>query len=141
EDKYPDVLQNLEFAIVQFYRERYPELTDYGVMRVLEALIDRYSKEQVHKPPRNFNLSSEEEELYQLLSDISEWRLGRASLTVNGLEDFPKEALGIGEKTSIPLEDLILCLKRLLKSVHKWNKSGGRRGYLTFISNFMEGGF
>ena len=41
EEKYNDVLQNLEFFVVQFY-QRNPELTDYAVQRVYEALIDFY---------------------------------------------------------------------------------------------------
>jgi len=38
ENDYLDVLQNIEFAIVNFCR-RHRELCDYDVMRTLEALI------------------------------------------------------------------------------------------------------
>ncbi|MEN6359555.1 MAG: hypothetical protein ABFD59_05810 [Smithella sp.] len=38
-EKYQDVLQNIEFAIVSIYRENL-EMTDYAVMRSLEAIIN-----------------------------------------------------------------------------------------------------
>ena len=48
EEQYEDVLQNIEFAIVSSYRE-YPDLSDYGVMRALEALMDVYCSGK-HRP-------------------------------------------------------------------------------------------
>jgi hypothetical protein len=36
EDEYPDVLQNIEFAIVSVYREK-SDLYDFSVMRALDA--------------------------------------------------------------------------------------------------------
>jgi hypothetical protein len=35
------------------------------------------------------------------------------------------------------VEDILLCLKLILKSVHRWNRSGGQRGYLTFIVQYV----
>ena len=56
EEKYMDVLQNIEFGIVSVYREK-PELSDNNVISSLEALIDAYKGEQIGRPPRKFNLS------------------------------------------------------------------------------------
>jgi hypothetical protein len=33
---------------------------------------------------------------------------------------------------------IIACLKRIRKSVEKWNKQGGRQGYLTFVEQFVR---
>jgi len=44
-EKYQDVLQNIEFAIVSIYRENL-EMTDYAVIRSLEAIINHYSAEK-----------------------------------------------------------------------------------------------
>jgi len=41
EDKYLDVLQNIEFAIVSVYRKE-SDLSDYEVMDALDALINLY---------------------------------------------------------------------------------------------------
>jgi len=56
EDEYRDVLQNVEFAIVDTYRD-HPGMSDYAVMRALEALIDVYAAEGIGRSPRGFNLS------------------------------------------------------------------------------------
>jgi len=37
----------------------------------------------------------------------------------------------------IDVPTLVLCLKRLVKSVQQWNKHGGRQGYLTFMTQFF----
>lgn len=38
EDRHPDILQNIEFAIVNVYRAD-PDLRDYDVIKALDALI------------------------------------------------------------------------------------------------------
>jgi hypothetical protein len=38
----------------------------------------------------------------------------------------------------IKVEEILLCLKRILKSVNRWNKSAGQRGYLTFIVQYVR---
>jgi len=130
EDQYLDVLQNIEFAIVATYR-KYPDMTDYEVLRVLEALIDSYKAETLGHTPRDFSPSQMEVALYQAVRDMCEWRLGRAG---------PPDATGdlIPAPQPITVDEIILCLKRLLKSVTKWNKSGGRTGYLTFIVQYVR---
>jgi len=126
EDKYTDVLQNIEFSIVMTYKN-YPELTDYAVMRVLETLIDSYTAEKIGRSPKRIPLSDTERLLLDNVQEVCEWRLGRAKLDDNttGDEEITPEPISVDE--------IILCLKRLLKSVNKWNKHGGRQGYLNFI--------
>ncbi len=131
EDQYPDVLQNIEFEIVTTYR-RHPEMSDYDVMRALEALVDAYGAEKIGRPPRNVGLSDLERTLLEKLRRICEWRLGRGMLT-----DDSEQARGTaGEPKTV--DEIVLCLKRVLKSVRRWNKEGGRQGYLQFVIQYVQ---
>ena len=131
EERYMDVLQNLEFAIVQIYK-RSREMTDYNVMRMLQALIDEYQSELSGLPPKAHDLSEIERALQESVRQMCEFRLGRASLGNNP----SSEAEMKGDNISI--EEILLCLKRLFKSAKRWNKSGGRRGYLDFIIQYVK---
>jgi hypothetical protein len=128
EDKHPDVLQNIEFAIVGIYKKS-RELSDYDVMRVLDTALESYTAEKAGKNPRNARFSPLEQLLHEQVRQICEWRLGRAAFGDN--EKSPP-------KTPISLDDMILCLKRLIKSVGRWNKQGGRQGYLNYIIQFIR---
>lgn len=128
EDQYADVLQNIEFAIVTTYKD-YPDLTDYAVMRILEALLKTYEDEKAGRPPRTVRLSELEQLLLEQVYKTCEWRLGRG--TAGDEQD------GTTDVAPITTEVMILCLKRILKSVNRWNKSGGRQGYLKFIIQFV----
>lgn len=131
EDQYPDVLQNIEFAIVAVYRV-HGEMSDYDVMRVLEALIDCYRGEKIGRPPRDFGLSDRERLLEDAVRRMCEWRLGRMSSPIGrtGSQDTALEP-------TTP-DVIILCLKRILKSVKSWNKDGGRQGYLDFVIRYVK---
>jgi hypothetical protein len=131
EDKYEDVLQNIEFAIVSTYRD-HTELSDYGVMRALEALIDAYSGEKIGRSPRVFRLSDLEVRLKDAIREMCEWRLGRAELS----EAKPSKPLPAGVE-AISVDEIIRCLKRILKSVNRWNKEGGSQGYLNFVVQYV----
>jgi len=130
-DRFQDVLQNIEFAIVDTYR-RHREMSDYDVERALEVLMDAYSGERIGRPPRSFRLSETEKRLVDEMRAMSEWRLGRADPPV----DMPLEADQPGPEP-ITVDEIILCLKRILKSVKTWNKGGGMRGYLSFIVQYV----
>ena len=131
EDQYTDVLQNIEFGIVVTYKDN-PEIADYNVVRMLEALIDQYATEKIGRPPRHFSLSEVEQALLEKVRGTCEWRLGRATLTDS------TEKIGEMTPEPITIDEIILCLKRVLKSVKRWNKDGGRRGYLGFIIQYVK---
>jgi hypothetical protein len=38
----------------------------------------------------------------------------------------------------ITLDELVACLKRVRKSINLWTRKGGRQGYLTFVSKFIQ---
>ncbi len=128
EDTYPDVLQNIEFAIISVYRE-FRDLSDYDVMRVLDAVLENYDAEKAGRNPRNARFSPLEQTLHERVREICEWRLGRA--TPGNTEKSPP-------KTTIARDDMIRCLRRLIKSAGLWNKQGGRQGYLNYIIQFIR---
>ena len=129
EEEHLDVLQTLEFEIVSTHRE-YPDMTDYAVMRVLEALIDRYKGQHIGRMARDWRPSELERILEQRLHALCEWRLGR--LDIGDLPSAAEE-----EMKPIKVDEILWCLKRILKSVQRWNKEAGRQGYLTFIGHYI----
>jgi len=131
EDQYTDVLQNIEFGIVITYNN-YPEMSDYDVMRMLEAFIDAYVAEKISRLPRNFALSNTEKVLMANVRRICEWRMGRES---QGLA--PDKENDVDSSEAKTTDEIIICLKRILKSVKKWNKNFGRQGYLNFIVQYV----
>ena len=131
EDQYMDVLQNIEFGIVTIYKN-HPEMADSNVMRMLEALTDQYAAEKIGRPHRHFSLSVMEQALLENVRRMCEWRLGRDTL-----RDSPEKAKKIAPEP-ITIDEIVLCLKRIHKSVKKWNKEGGRQGYLQFVIQYVK---
>jgi hypothetical protein len=129
EDRYMDVLQNIESAIVDTYRE-YPELNDRNVRDVIDFLIRSYEVEaRGHSLPAP-KFSSPTKELYEDVRSVCDWRLGKETLRDEG--DQPPE-LAMNPKT---IKEIVACLKRIRLSI-KMHKSEGRRGYLDFVSQFV----
>src|SRR5262245_44389628 len=132
EEQYEDVLQNIEFAIVSTYRERPEEISDWSVEAALDALLRAYGAEQTARSIPAARLSEAEQQIYDRVRSMCEWRLGRAQLSVGaGQPALPK----MQPKT--PAE-ILACLKRVRTSVKRWHKSGGRRGYLDFVSQYIR---
>jgi hypothetical protein len=121
EDRYTDVLQNIEFGIVITYRNN-PEMSDPEVMRMLEALIDKYAAEKIGRPPRHFSLSEVEQALLENVRRMCGRRLGRGTLT-----DVPEKAKEMAPEP-----------KSVDESVKRWNKDGGRQGYLKFVMHYVH---
>jgi hypothetical protein len=131
EEEYLDVLQNIEFAIVSTYHD-HSEIVDAHVIYVLEAVINSYRAEIAGRSPGEFSSSPVEAALYGAIWRMCEWRLGRVR----------EDVAQAGELGPAPepkrVDEIVLCLKRILKSVNKWNRSGGQRGYLTFIVQYVK---
>jgi hypothetical protein len=107
DEKYLDVLQNIEFAIVQIYRQ-YPELHDYEVMNALEAAIDFYAAQRINRNPRDFNLSDRAALVAENVKNLCDWRLGRKSKEIDptNLEGSEKDQLEMTPKT---IDEIITC--------------------------------
>ena len=132
EEQYQDVLQNIESAIVASYREHPEEVSDWSVETALDALIRSYGAEQTGRSAPSARLSDAERAIYQRVRAMCEWRLGREQLIA---ENDKPVILAIEPKT---LDEILACLKRVRTSVKRWHKSGGRRGYLDFVSKYVR---
>src|SRR5688572_26249939 len=109
-EQYADVLQNIEFAIVETYRQM-PELLDYHVDAALETAIADYSAEQQWRTPRSITLEGARLRVYEAVRNACEWRLGREEIRV-GNDTRPDEPLQPKH-----LDEIVSCLKRIRKSV------------------------
>jgi len=130
EDDYMDVLQNIEFSIVSVYREM-PSLLDYDVSKALNTLWAEYRAERSEKTAAPAQLNERAELVYNRVKSMCEWRLGRIELTTEDGEPGP------GPAPMTP-DEIMACLKRILKSVELWNKRSGRQGYLFFIEQHIQ---
>lgn len=127
EDKYLDVLQNIEMAIVSVYRENH-NLLDYDVDKVLNLLWTEYRNEKQGRTTSAPKLSDNAQMVYNRVKEMCEWRLGRKIITAG--EEFVRV-----KPQPISIDEIMDCLKRIRKSVDLWNKQGGRQGYLYFIDH------
>ena len=127
EEQYLDVLQNVEAMIVMVYQE-HPKLTDNDVERALDALIRAYRHPDRPVP----SLGDLSAEVFDAVQSICEVRMGRASLQ---LEDGTPFEL---DTKPLNTEEMLAVLRRVRKSVRKWNKKMGRRGYLRFVQQFIR---
>lgn len=63
---------------------------------------------------------------------ICDWRLGDESVMSSATGKRGPQP------PTVSTEVIIACLKRIRKSVQRWNREGGRQGYLTFIKQFIQ---
>lgn len=128
EEKNLDLLQNLEFSIVDVWRT-HPALTDYAVLRVYEAALQIYRDEARGYAPKPHTLTGLDNAAFESLKSMCDWRLGRrANPSVGG---------GTPEIPPVPLDQVLDCLRTLIKSVKRHTQIGGRQGYLAFIDKFL----
>jgi hypothetical protein len=130
-EEHLDVLQNIEFALVGVY-DKNPGLTDTGTMYAIETLIKVYTGEMRGREVALPQFKPEEQEAYNAARAMCEWRLGRASM--EGEKGGKKEM----DTAPLTMEEIIACLKRILKSVNTWYKRGGRRGYYEFVRQYLK---
>lgn len=130
EEQYLDVLNNIEAGIVRVYR-RQLELVDFDVDNALNALVRHYGAEIQQRAAPPARLTPLAQAVYDSVLVMCEWRLGRAEMgPAEGGAMIPKPK-------PITADEIVACLKRIRKSVQRWTKEGGRRGYLTFIEGFV----
>lgn len=130
EEKYPDVLQNIETAIVAVFEEN-SSLVDRDVLAAIDALISAYTRERAGREGAAPGPPGRAQVVYASCRHLCEWRLGRKPLNEGeATADDPKP----GE---LSVSELILCLKRIRKSIRLWHSSGGRQGYLHYVSQFL----
>jgi hypothetical protein len=131
EKDYLDVLQNIEFAIVSVH-QRQPALVDFDVDAALNALIAHYQSKAIDRPARQSNLNERAKQVYEMVQAMCDWRLGDETLLS---ADMKRRG---PRPEPVTTDVIVACLKRIRKSVEKWNKQGGRQGYLTFVEQFVR---
>ncbi|MEW5827540.1 MAG: hypothetical protein AB1846_01520 [Chloroflexota bacterium] len=139
EERYLDVLQNIESGIVSVYRN-HPEMTDYEAQKAVEALIREYQAETTNRPVPAVAMNPLAQETYHSVKAMCEWRLGRVQIAKEEKKSFFKRPAK--KSVEIPIEpktveEIVLCLKRVRKSIELWNRRSGRQGYLDFVSGFV----
>ena len=136
-----DVLQNIEFAIVHACKGAHAGNTDYEVMRALDALLNDYRALTRGREPRPHMLDAGERAVYDAVKAMCDWRTGKSS-PPDSADDADDE--NVDDAEALPLvpsplsnEDMFACLKKIRKSVDRWNSVGGNRGYLNFVAPFV----
>jgi hypothetical protein len=133
-EKFYDVLQNIEYAIFGVY-EQDATLLDLDVLDALDGLIRLYGAEEQNRTPPGLRLSERANRVFGAAQRMCEWRLGRGPLN--------KDEAAAPTDPENSVADIVVCLKRVRKSVRLWNEQGGRQGYLDYINQFfrrMQGG-
>ena len=121
-----DILQNIEFGIIQVYRAD-KSLLDIDVKDAVDALVRHYHAEEEQRSPPARRLGDRAQRVFSSVHAICEWRLGRAQ----GPGD-----TGL-EESGIPVAGLVECLRKIQKSVPRWSQQGGRQGYLNFVGQYL----
>jgi len=122
-----DVLQNIEFGIIQVYRAD-KSLLDLDVKDALDALVRHYRAEEEQRGPPFKRLGERAQRVFSSVEAFCEWRMGRAPC--------PGEGSALPE-LSMPVAELVACLRKVQKSVPLWSQRGGRQGHLNFINPFL----
>ncbi|MGH9424483.1 MAG: hypothetical protein ACRD3J_31210 [Thermoanaerobaculia bacterium] len=130
-DRFFDFLQNIEFAILGVYDDD-KTLLDLDVIDALDALVRRYAAEEQNRTPPGLRLSDRARRVYLAVERVCDWRLGRTPLNEGEIEP------PVPAEVSYTIADILLCLKRIRKSVKLWNEQGGRQGYLDYVSEFIN---
>mgnify|MGYP001083488105 CR=1 FL=1 len=132
-DAYVGILLHLENAIHEIaYANK--EISDGQIELALERLIRHFQTEAGGREPRPTRLGAGSQQVFDGTMIAAELLLGHAEASVAET----REPLAIGNE-SISHGELIACLKRLRKSVRFWSRQGGRRGYVSYIHNFLSG--
>ncbi len=131
DDQYLDVLQNIEFALMQPYRA-HADMTDWEAREVVKALMRAYKAEASGRAAPALRLNPLAQETFESVKMVCNWRLGRATVLTEDGKPPPVEM-----KTNTR-DEIIACLQRILRSIEMWEKEGGRRGYFNFVSQFVK---
>ena len=107
-------------------------MTDWDTLDAIEALIRGYTAEARGRSRPNIRLSDLPQLVFDSVEAMCEWRLGRKRPFAES-----NQPVGI-EMEPKTIDEVIACLKRIRKSINRWNKVGGRQGYLIFVSDFIR---
>ena len=92
-EKNLDVLQNIEFAIIEVYRAD-SSLIDIDAKDAIDALIRHYHAEESQRTPPTVALGERAQRVFLSVQEMCEWRLGRSS--------FPGDTEETGPAIQVP---------------------------------------
>ena len=127
--EYEALLMDIETSIIHLHRRQ--PLVDYDVMEALEALITAFKQISQEREPQVPRLSERAGQVYGNVLEVCIRRMGTEGVSPDRGE------LPEGDRAYSAAE-ILACLKRILKSVIKWNKGFGRLGYLTFVGKHIR---
>ena len=130
EEEYADTLFGIEVAIVSVVSDA-PELVDRNVLAAIDALIALYSAETRRDRRSLLRPTGLAGAVYERCLRTCEWQLGRED--INGVPVSGNHR----DEGKLSVSEVLRCLKRLRKSIRFWHKQGGRRGYLSYVSEFV----
>jgi glutathione S-transferase len=128
ENQYFDVLQNIEFAIIEEFR-RDPAILDLNVREAVNVLARQYESEEEGRTPPRAQMTDRTRAVFDAVRTVCEWRMGRPRGPVLAKDDPPVPDIAVAEMAA--------CLKRIRKSVDLWSKESGPRGYLNFVRQYI----
>ncbi|MGH7944960.1 MAG: hypothetical protein ACREH8_24085 [Opitutaceae bacterium] len=125
-EEYEHVLRDLERSVIETWRKN-PGMTDHVALRAYEAAYAHYRAEQRGHPAKPHGLTGIDGATFDALGAACERWLGRGA--------------GSGGKASriepISAEEMVACLRRLIRSVKLHTERAGRQGYLNFVGPFL----
>jgi hypothetical protein len=126
--EHPEALYLLE-SLIRAAGEDDPSLLDLHVIDALDAARRWFAAEQEGRTFRPRLTDPRAEELFTGLRAAGEFLLGRPTEEIEvRLEERPDP---------IGLDALVYGFRRLEKSAKLWTNEGGRRGYLSYIGQFL----
>lgn len=140
EEKYIQVLHNIEMGIVSVYREN-ENMTDWDALRGLETVLKHYQSKIKDREPKVISLNPLAQTTYERVLEICEMTLSNQPMLVEVNENL-LGFLPVKKKKEIPadpktMEEVIICLRRVRDSIQFWTKEAGRQGYLMYIDQFL----
>lgn len=130
EEEHQDILQNIESAIIEVYRDR-SDLIDAEVLSAIDALVRLYAAQAQRRtsslrPPKGLA-----GQVFEAVDQICQWRLGQLDLEDSNPDNLPLDV------PPVEVSVMVDCLKRIQSSIKFWSKERGRQGYLNFVNPFI----
>jgi hypothetical protein len=125
EEEYFDVLRSIEEGIVRAYAAM-PEAKDRHAEKAIGSLIRYYNAALKERKPPTIKLNMQEKTFYDTI---------QAAVTAHMSGDGLMESYRL-----VTLEEAVLCLKRIQKSLDQMMKLHGQSGtkYLEFVKGYIN---
>lgn len=133
EEKYPDILQNIEFGIVKVYQDD-DTLRDLDVIKALDALTSHYQRRAMGRDTEETGLSEKPALIFSVVRKILE---NRRTASEESADRPPRRRFSRAFREPTQDEIFLACLRKIEKSAKRWNKERGEQGYLDFVSDYI----